>query len=282
MRKAILPIGIAASLIGAAWGVAAAQSLPPGPYSSWSKQQQQQAANSLKEICAKVCAPYTAATNAGGIRASYEAAACTSAGFYNRLPKDYPGLPGIKQSADQNYEQAKKLGSNAPVFVEKNECKMFVPGRVVLSVRLSHVAVISAVTFIVLMHFGLAGPLEDEMRRMQAPKRSFRLPAPMVSPANPAPYSTDFEREAAQAAAKIGPADSETEADASQAFDDPGSQPDSVNLQFWNSVRDYARQVADAIRDFPFHNPFWAPSIVGDYTEALLVPSGVWLELKVA
>jgi hypothetical protein len=117
MRKITLPVSLAAVLIGVAGSHASAQSLPPGPYSSWSKQQQQQAANSLKEICAKVCAPYTDAAKAGGMRASYEAAACTSACFYNRLPKDYPGLSAIKQSAEDNYAQAKKLGSDAPVFL---------------------------------------------------------------------------------------------------------------------------------------------------------------------
>jgi hypothetical protein len=115
--KITLPVRLAALLIGLLASVASAQSLPPGPYSSWSRQQQQQAANSLKEICAKVCEPYTAAAKAGGMRASYEAAACTSACFYNRLPKDYPGLAAIKQSAEENYAQAKKLGSNAPVFL---------------------------------------------------------------------------------------------------------------------------------------------------------------------
>jgi hypothetical protein len=116
MKTARILLGLAMML----WvNCSYAQDLPPGPYSSWSPDQQKQAASALQRICSSVCSPYTKAAQGGGQRATYEAAACTAACFYNRLPKDYPGLPGIRQSAEQNYANAKALGSNAPVFVNQ-------------------------------------------------------------------------------------------------------------------------------------------------------------------
>ena len=95
----------------------AAEQVIPGTYKSWSEAQRDQAANKLKQICTARCQQYTDRVQAGGQRATYEAAACVSACFHNRLPKDYPGLTDIKRTAEQNYAQAKKLGSNVPTFL---------------------------------------------------------------------------------------------------------------------------------------------------------------------
>src|ERR1700719_863294 len=101
---------------------------------------------------------------------------------------------------------------------------MSVPRKLVVPVLPVRVAAISVFTFMLLTQFGLAGPLEDEMRGMQAPKPSFRqpTPAPMAKPSNPPASSADFGNEAVQAAVQTGPADSETEADAFETIDDPG------------------------------------------------------------
>ena len=96
-----------------------ASEIPSGSYSSWTQAQQQQAANALKEKCGNTCSSYTQRAQDGSMRASYEASACTIACFVNNLPDDYPGLDSLKKSAQQNYKQAKDLGSNIPVFVNK-------------------------------------------------------------------------------------------------------------------------------------------------------------------
>jgi hypothetical protein len=94
-----------------------AWALPAGPYANWSSQQRAQAANEIKQACNVSCSPYASEALSGDLRASYEAAACQEACFYNRLPVDYPGLAQIKQLAIQNMQQAKSLGSNARIFV---------------------------------------------------------------------------------------------------------------------------------------------------------------------
>lgn len=70
----------------------------------------------LKVQCDSECAKYMQQAKSGSIRASYEAMACTCACFYRQLPADYPGRDSIKKCAKDNAEEARKLGSNAPVF----------------------------------------------------------------------------------------------------------------------------------------------------------------------
>jgi hypothetical protein len=129
-----------------------------------------------------------------------------------------------------------------------------------------------------LFAIGLAGqsvasdPLEEEMRGMQAPKPTYASPRSRPGTAATQPntvgrdYATELEREAGD----HGDVDAETAAETADALDDPDrGGPDSLNLRFWNEARNLANQIATAIRDFPFRNPFWAPAIVGDYTEKL-------------
>ena len=99
--------------------IAYAGSLPEGPYSSWSQSQIQSAAVTIRSMCESECMPYTEEAKEGGQRASYEAAACAIACFVNHLPADYPGLDNMKASAIENYENAKRLGSNAPYFLKQ-------------------------------------------------------------------------------------------------------------------------------------------------------------------
>ena len=124
MLQGIQQIGQAAQgtqggLLQGGTTMASAGGLPAGPYSSWSKAQQDQAAMALKNICGSQCATYHQKAVNGSMRASYEEAACTAACFVNHLPNDYPNLEAFKQSAIQNYNEAKKLGSNVPVFLNK-------------------------------------------------------------------------------------------------------------------------------------------------------------------
>jgi hypothetical protein len=90
-----------------------AQAMPSKPYSQWTRGEQQTWAQHLKKICTPKCARYVPTQQ--GQRGFYEASACTIACFAGNLPADYPGLANMKQSAWQNYNQAKALGSNMPV-----------------------------------------------------------------------------------------------------------------------------------------------------------------------
>jgi hypothetical protein len=104
-------------LVSAAISSAAvAQSLPTGPYSSWSDSQKSAAGGALKSICGRQCSRYDPSS---GQRGAYEAAACTIACFVNNLPDDYPQIDQYKNAARENYRNAKSLGSNVPVFLAK-------------------------------------------------------------------------------------------------------------------------------------------------------------------
>ena len=90
----------------------------PGPYSSWSNAQISEAASLLKNGSNANCSIYVQRAQAGGMRATYEAAACIEAYYVLHLPTDYPGLDAIKAAANQNYQMAKQLGSDIPEFLK--------------------------------------------------------------------------------------------------------------------------------------------------------------------
>ena len=100
---------------------ALAQSVVPGPFSSWSEEQKAQAAALLKAGSDAACAAYLAAKNnpenAGNRRPVFESAACVDAYTVNHVPPDYPGLAQIKAGVMPNYNNAKALGSEMPLPV---------------------------------------------------------------------------------------------------------------------------------------------------------------------
>jgi hypothetical protein len=74
-------------------------------------------ADRISQQCKSECSGKTQEAQAGSMRASYEAAACTCICFYRAVPPTYPGRASIKQCAIENSRRARELGSNAPVFV---------------------------------------------------------------------------------------------------------------------------------------------------------------------
>jgi type II secretory pathway pseudopilin PulG len=88
-------------------------------FADMSTTQQSQCAAKIKSICDPKCAGYMQAAQNGSMRASYEGSACLTACYANNVPDDYPNLEQMKASAHANYDQAKKYGSNAPVFLNR-------------------------------------------------------------------------------------------------------------------------------------------------------------------
>ena len=92
-------------------------SVLPGPYSSWTDGQKTQAAFLLKNQSNQHCYMYIQRAENGGMRATYESAACIEAYYVLHLPADYPGLDALKDAARKNYAMAKSLGSDIPSFL---------------------------------------------------------------------------------------------------------------------------------------------------------------------
>jgi hypothetical protein len=102
----------------AAISAQADDSIMPGPYASWTDAQKSEAAQRLKNGSNEACSTYLQRAAAGGMRATYESAACIEAYFVLHLPADYPDLDAMKASAQKNYELAKSLGSDIPAILE--------------------------------------------------------------------------------------------------------------------------------------------------------------------
>ena len=56
-------------------------------------------------------------------------------------------------------------------------------------------------------------------------------------------------------------------------FEDARTSEPGVMSQFWQQASEDVAKFRDALKQFPFQNPFWAPSIVGDYMEKGLGPA---------
>jgi hypothetical protein len=97
--------------------VAQADNTPvlPGPYSSWTPEQVQQAAQMLKSGSDVFCQTPWMDKAPNSQFYSYGAAICVATYFVNHLPPDYPGLDAIKDSIRKNYTSAKALDSDAAI-----------------------------------------------------------------------------------------------------------------------------------------------------------------------
>lgn len=111
-------VGIVAQGLGnsAATAAQGQAQVPSKPWSSWTQQEQAQVGARLKNQCGMECQSYTNAAR-NSQRGAYEAAACTIACFVNNMPADWPSRSQNISAARENYNNAKRLGSNASVFL---------------------------------------------------------------------------------------------------------------------------------------------------------------------